>query len=222
MYRCVLPLGTSRKRGAEAIVNPNFLSRSAAIGGYGLIFCLTHESTDFSLPGIQAGCHRANGFRYSSCCMSTFHVSRCTAWVFYMFHRVVLRIPTYQSSIPQLINLYIAKGHSTAECRRFLKHKKTCHLRAPRCGLLRVSHSVSRSLFHTFYPQTSQGDAGDFHGRRPTKTPWISCDMSQGRWTQVPADDMTPLFPALCLASMVVSCYAPKKFPSTAFCSHYK
>ena len=34
--------------------------------------------------------------------------------------------------------------------------------------------------------------------------------MSQGRWTQVPADDMTPLFPALCLASMVVSCYTQK------------
>ena len=33
----------------------------------------------------------------------------------------------------------------------------------------------------------SQGDAGDFHGRHPTKTPWISCDMSQGRLTHVPA-----------------------------------
>ena len=32
-----------------------------------------------------------------------------------------------------------------------------------------------------------QGDAGDLHGRHPTKTPWISCDMSQGRLTHVPA-----------------------------------
>ena len=30
-----------------------------------------------------------------------------------------------------------------------------------------------------------QGDAGDFHGRHPTKTPWISCDTSQGRLTHV-------------------------------------
>ena len=37
------------------------------------------------------------------------------------------------------------------------------------------------------FPSMQQGDAGDFHGRHPTKTPWISCDMSQGRLTHVPA-----------------------------------
>ena len=54
-----------------------------------------------------------------------------------------------------------------------------------------------------------QGDAGDFHGRHPTKTPWISCDMS-------PADDVTPFFPALCIASMVVLTIDPK---TLGFCS---
>ena len=37
------------------------------------------------------------------------------------------------------------------------------------------------------FPSMQQGDAGDFHGRHPTKTPWTSCDMSQGRLTHVPA-----------------------------------
>ena len=32
-----------------------------------------------------------------------------------------------------------------------------------------------------------QGDAGDFHGRHPTKTPWISCEMTLGRRNHVPA-----------------------------------
>ena len=75
---------------------------------------------------------------------------------------------------------------------------------AAKCLCVWVSHSVSKS-FPTVFPPLMQGDAGDFHGRHPTKTPWISCDMSQGRLTHVPADDMTPLLPALWCASMVVS-----------------
>ena len=72
-----------------------------------------------------------------------------------------------------------------------------------------VPPSVARSLFHecplsTFSSMKAQGDAGDFHGRRPTRTPWISCDMSRGRLTQVPALLPTLQSPPLFFAAMVV------------------
>ena len=38
-----------------------------------------------------------------------------------------------------------------------------------------------RDAFAFIFFVLSQGGAGYFHGRRPTKTPWISCGMSQGR-----------------------------------------
>ena len=54
------------------------------------------------------------------------------------------------------------------------------------CVCVCVNTCLSMLPFFLSY-NIQQGDAGDFHGRHPTKTPWISCDMNQGRLTHVPA-----------------------------------
>ena len=101
MYRCVFPLGTQcdplPREALKPLVNRISIQRFLRSLDYDFgLLCFTHESTDFSPPGSRAGRCRANGHHRSSLYFST------------TFH----------------INLYIAKGHSTAECKRFLKGKK--------------------------------------------------------------------------------------------------
>ena len=119
MYRCVFPLGTQcdplPREALKPLVNRISIQRFLRSLDYDFgLLCFTHESTDFSPPGSRAGRCRANGHHRSSLYFST------------TFH----------------INLYIAKGHSTAECRRFLKHKKDLPLELG----IPFTHKASRGM----------------------------------------------------------------------------
>ena len=90
------------------------------------------------------------------------------------------------------------------------------------------SHRDAFAFFFVLSQGIYFSDAGDFHGRHPTKTPWISCDVSRGRLTHVPALLPTLQSPPLFFAVTVVLTIDPQDlFPplfqllvTAAFCRH--